>query len=85
MPLVLAPDTISRDLKEFGTQLKEAIDAGHISGVVFGATLRGRRYIVNVAGTLAKDPTLARGVAAAIDDELARMVQEKKDSETTMG
>lgn len=85
MPHQLVRDVISRDLREAGQQIQAAIEAGEISGLVFGASLKGRRYIVNVAGTLARDPTLARGVTAAIDDELSRMVQDRVDSNTTMG
>lgn len=84
MPFTLVRDTISRDLSEAGKQIQEAIEAGHISGMVFGAQLKGRRYIVNVAGTLARDPTLARGITAAIDDELSRILQGKTDSDTTI-
>lgn len=84
MPYSLVRDQVSRDLKEAAAQIQEAVDSGLMSGLVFGASLKGRRYIVNVAGTLARDPTLARGVAAAIDDELARMVQGRVDSDTTI-
>lgn len=84
MPHSLVKDTISRDLKEAGRQINEAIESGLISGMVFGASLKGRRYIVNVAGSLARDPTLARGVTAALDDELARLVQSRTDSDTTI-
>jgi hypothetical protein len=80
----LVRDTLSRDVVEFFEQLLAAAKAGHAVGAVVGVALRGRRYIVNSAGTLARDPTLARGVTAALDDELARMVQGKTDSETTI-
>lgn len=84
MPTSLARDTISRDLSEAGHQINEAIQAGHVAGIVFGMALKGRRYIVNVAGSLVRDPTLARGITAALDDELARLVQGKVDSDTTL-
>ncbi len=80
----LTKDNISRDLVDAGRQINEAIQSGNVSGMIFGCHLKGRRYIVNVAGSLARDPTLARGIAAALDDELARMVQGKMDSETTL-
>lgn len=83
MPHQLVRDTISRDMEQFGQQMAEGIASGEITGIVFGAAIRGRRYIVNVAGTFARDPTLARGVVCAIDDELARMVQGRTDSDTT--
>lgn len=83
MPYALAKDTISRELSEAGAQLAEAIEKGQITGLVFGAAIRGRRYIVNVAGSLARDPTLARGIVSALDDELAGMVRGGVDSDTT--
>lgn len=80
----LVRDHVSRDLLQACEQLLEAARAGEIVGMAFGVALKGRRYIVNVAGTLARDPTFARGVVAALDDELMGMVQGKADADTTI-
>jgi hypothetical protein len=80
----LVRDQVSRDLEQTCTQLLEAVQAGLIKGMVFGVAMRGKNYFVNVAGTLAHDPTFARGVVAALDDELQRMVQGGADAKTTM-
>ena len=50
-----------------------------VVGVAFGAMLRQRRYLVNCAGEACRDPTTARGILAALDDELSQMVQGAAD------
>jgi len=77
-------DTISRDVVEAFEQLAEGARQGLIVGAIFGVAVKGRRYHVNVAGTLTKDPTYARGICAAIDDELMHMVQGRADAESTI-
>lgn len=83
MTTQLVRDTISRDLAEAFKQIAVGVDRGIITGAIFGLALKGRKYHVNVAGTLARDPTFARGICAAIDDELQGMVQGKADTDTT--
>lgn len=80
----LVRDQVSRDVLETAEQLLDAVRAGQIVGIAFGVALRGKRYFVNVTGTLARDPTFARGVVAALDDELMGMVQGKADAATTI-
>jgi hypothetical protein len=72
------------DLEQSITQLLEGVQTGVVNGVVFGAVIKGKKYYVNVLGTMAKDPTYARGVLAALDDELRAMVQKKADFDTTL-
>ena len=81
--VTLVRDSLSRDVIELFDQLAVAARDGIAVGAIVGIALKGRRYVVNCAGTLAKDPTLARGVAAALDDELGRMVQGQADTDTT--
>ena len=80
----LVRDTISRDVVEAFEQLAEGARQGVIVGAIFGVMLRGRRYHVNVAGALARDPTYARGICAALDDELMGMVQGRAEAGPTM-
>lgn len=80
----LVRDHISRDLIDAFEQMFTMAKNGEIVGVVFGIALRGRKYHVNVAGTLARDPTFARGIVAALDDELMQMVQGNADTNTTL-
>jgi hypothetical protein len=79
----LVRDQVSHDLEQAIKTLHEAVQAGHIVGLAFGVALKGRRYFVNTAGTLTRDPTFARGIVAALDDELSRMVQGRADAGTT--
>lgn len=80
----LVRDAISRDLLEALDALLLAAQEGVVVGAVFGVALKGRKYYVNVAGTLARDPTFGRGIVAALDDELMSMVQGKADTDTTL-
>lgn len=80
----LIRDHISRDLDEAFKQMHEGVRQGVIVGAVFGLALKGRRYHVNVAGTLVKDPTFGRGICSALDDELQAMVQGGATSDTTL-
>lgn len=80
----LVRDHVSRDMLQTCVQLLEAVREGHVTGMAFACSMRGKKYFVNVSGTLARDPTFARGVVAALDDELARMVQGKADADTTI-
>lgn len=82
MPYQLVRDSVSRDTVEALTQLLEGAKSGDITGIAFGAFLRNRRYITNVAGTCYHNATTARGMVAALDDELARIVDSRSDSET---
>lgn len=81
-PYLLVKDTVSRDTVEALEQLLAAAKEGHITGLAFAAALKNRRYVTNVAGTLYRDATTARGMVATLDDELAAIVQGRQDSET---
>ena len=80
----LVRDNISRDLVEAFRQMSVGAEAGIITGAIFGLQLKGKKYHVNVAGSLAKDPTMARGICAALDDELSSMVQGRANADTTL-
>lgn len=80
----LQRDTISRDVIEAFEQLLEGARQGTVVGAIFGVALKGRKYHVNVAGSLVRDPTFARGICAAIDDELMIEVQRRADASTTL-
>ena len=80
----LVHDHISHDTVEALEQLLEAARAGAIRRLIFGAILQRRRYLVNIAGDVARDPTFARGVCGAIEDELRNMIHQKAGSDTTL-
>lgn len=84
MPPVLVRDVVSHDTVECLEQLLEAARAGEVIGLVFGAMLKRKRYMVNLAGEARRDPTYARGVVGAIEDELRLMIQGKADSDTIL-
>lgn len=79
----LVRDTISRDVVEALETLAEGARSGAITGAIFGIIVKGRSYHVNVAGSLVSDPTLARGICAALDDELMQLVQSSAGPQAT--
>ncbi|MBC7604318.1 MAG: hypothetical protein H7255_16865 [Ramlibacter sp.] len=81
----LVSDNISRDLVSAFEEMSVLVRQGRIVGVVFGLALKGpgRKFHVNVAGSLTRDPTFARGIVAALDDELRVLVHSKSDASKT--
>ena len=73
-PITLVPDSISHDTVQCLEQLLEQARGGQITGLAYAATVKPKRYIVNTAGEAHQNPTLARGMVRALDDELGRMV-----------
>lgn len=82
MPYQLVHDTISKDTVQALRQLLEYAERGELTGVAFAATFRKMRYITNVAGILAKNPTFCRGAIRALDDELAAIIHHRDPQET---
>ncbi len=70
-PFVLIPDNVSTDtVKCLETLLRHA-RKGEVIGIAFAAALKRRAYITNTAGECHRNPTWARGMVAALDDQLA--------------
>lgn len=67
----LVPDDFSPDTVAALSELLAQAKAGKVIGLGFIAMLKRRQYIVNVAGELRRNPTLARGMVASLDDYLA--------------
>ena len=71
-PFTLVPDTLSTNTVEALTQLLELARRGELIGIAFAGMFKQRRYFVNTAGEAHRNPTFARGMIAALDDELGR-------------
>lgn len=74
-PFILVPDTISNDTVECLTTLLEFARKGEVVGIAFAAALKKRAYITNTAGECFRNPTFARGMVAALDDQLSARVR----------
>lgn len=74
--LLLQNDGVSSDTLSLLETLVAGVRSGAVVGVVVGVVLRRRRYMVHVCGDALRDPTYARGVTAAIDDELRELIHE---------
>lgn len=81
-PYTLIPDAVSHETVEALEQLTAQARAGEIIGFGFVALLKRRRYIANTAGELRADPTLARGMCLALDDELRDLVHGRSFDDT---
>jgi hypothetical protein len=74
-PFVLIPDSVSHDtVKALEILLQHARD-GEIIGLAFAAALKKRAYITNAAGECYRNPTFARGMVAALDDQLSSRIR----------
>lgn len=82
MPYQLVPDDLSKDTVEALEALLEGARNGDITGIAFACTLKKMRYITNVAGVCYRHPTFARGMVAALSDELATLVHRRDAAET---
>jgi len=82
VPYRLIPDAVSRDTVQALQQLLEGAQNGDVIGIAFAAAIRGRRYIVDMAGALHREPTLARGMVRALDDCLSDLVHSRDPNET---
>ena len=74
-PFVLIQDTISTDTVECLSQLLEHAKGGEVIGMAFACMLKRRGYIANSTGEAHRNPTFARGMVAALDDQLAKRIR----------
>jgi hypothetical protein len=68
-------DSLSHDTVEALRELLEHAEAGEIVGIAFAAMYQRREFITNSAGECHRNPVFARGMVAALDDELARRIR----------
>lgn len=74
-PFQLVPDTMSQDTVEALGELLTQAETGDVIGVAFVAMYRQRRFITNTAGECRRNPVFARGMIAALDDQLADRIR----------
>jgi hypothetical protein len=73
-PFHLVPDSLSHDTVEALKELLLHAKTGRLIGVAFVAMYKNREYIANTAGEASRNPTFTRGMVAALDDALGRVV-----------
>lgn len=73
-PFVLVADGVSNDTVRCLQELLKQARRGEVIGIAFAAMLKRRAYIVNTAGEAHASPTFARGMLAALDDQLAQRI-----------
>ena len=76
-PFRLIPDNLSTDSIECLEQLLHYARKGEVIGIAFAVMLKRRGYVVNTAGEAHRNPTFARGMVAALDDELSNHTHAK--------
>lgn len=80
----LLREVVSSDTVDCAKALIDGSESGQVVGAVIGFLYRRRRYSVAICGEAYADPTWARGVIAAIEDELRQMVHERGQRDTTL-
>lgn len=73
--LAITPDSISHDTVECLEQLLEQAKAGTAIGIAYVVMYRRRRYAADTAGEAFRNPTFARGMVRALDDQLSERVK----------
>lgn len=76
-PVHLIHTGASREVAEVLTGLLEAAHAGQITGLVFGVSLRGQKFLVDAAGSLHRNPVTGVGVATMLTVELEHRIRRK--------
>jgi hypothetical protein len=76
-PFTLVPDNVSTDTVECLEVLLRRARRGEVIGLAYAAMLKKRNFIVNTAGTAHDSPTFARGMIAALDDELSQRIRSR--------
>jgi hypothetical protein len=79
----LIKDPISADTIEAFAKLLEGAIEGRYVGAVIGVIRPRRRYSVHCIGEASRNPTFARGVVQAIDDDLRDSIHGDEMQETT--
>jgi hypothetical protein len=74
-PFVLVPDLVSNDTVACLQTLLRQARRGEVIGLAYAAMLKKRAYIVNSAGAAFESPTFARGMVAALDDQLSQRIR----------
>lgn len=76
-PFVLhvSDNTVSHDTIECLKALLKKAERGEVIGVAYAAMYKRRRYVVHTCGEAHRNPTFARGMLAALDDDLSQRVR----------
>jgi hypothetical protein len=74
-PFILIPDLVSNDTVTALRQLLDGARRGEVIGLAYAAALKKRAYIVNTTGECFRNATWARGLTAAIDDQLSQRIR----------
>lgn len=74
-PYQLVADVLSSDTIEALTELLAHAEAGEVIGIAFAAMYKQRQFITNTAGECHRNPVFARGMVAALDDQLSRKIE----------
>lgn len=83
MPYQLIREQISLDTVEALEQMLESAKSGDVIGIAYALILRRQRFMVDCAGEGCKNPTLARGAVATLDDHLSDLIRGRTDRNTT--
>jgi hypothetical protein len=74
-PIHLLQNGASHEVVAVLSGLLEAAEAGHLTGIVFGASLRGQTYFCEAAGTLHRNAVTGLGVATMLTAELEHRIR----------
>ena len=74
-----AERSVSADTVDALEQLLARARQGDVVGLALAYLMPDSRYAVDTTGECARDPTFARGMVCALDDELSRLIHQAAD------
>lgn len=80
----LVDEHISDETVEMASYLADGAADGEIIGLAVVVVFKRRRYIVDCAGEACRDPTMTRGMVAALDDQLRELQHGKSFDHTQL-
>lgn len=82
-PIQLLQPSASHEVVAVLQGLLDAAKAGHLTGLVFGISLRGQKYLCDAAGTLHRNTVTGLGVATMLAAELEHRIR-REHTDTIM-
>ena len=72
-PYAIHVHTVSESTRECIREVMRAVSAGECIGIAMAPLYRNKRYDLIICGEAARSPTFARGMVAALGDDLAKL------------
>lgn len=76
-PVLLVPRLANHEVVAVLTGLLELATKAELTGLIFGASLKGQKYYCDAAGTLHRNGVVALGVASMLQAEIEHRLRHR--------